>query len=212
MGQDGFDSYHEPAAWGMDLLKVGKTLGLGSIGRYLGDSLYRFQAVDSVVCAISSNGLYASEITTTYNGWQTESDKTTLTSVISIQGRSALTGHTIGFTKPISGFCTGLAINDGEAFLDKQVGEYRLLATFGQFSLANDRMGLAVVMKSESIDQVLDGAGSHVVVFKPGKEVTYYFMAAWEQDYSGVTSMEAFEELLDAELIRLNSPLQVAVQ
>ncbi|WPR74038.1 DUF4861 family protein [Algoriphagus sp. NG3] len=34
VGQDGFDSYHEPADWGMDILKVGKTLGLGSIATW----------------------------------------------------------------------------------------------------------------------------------------------------------------------------------
>ncbi|MEP0366033.1 MAG: DUF4861 family protein [Cyclobacteriaceae bacterium] len=212
VGQDGFDSYHEPSGWGMDLLKVGQTLGLGSIGRYQNDSLYRFQAVDSVTCEIIRDGALRSEIETTYFGWQTESDKTTLTSLISIEAGSALTSHSLSFEQPIGGFCTGLVVNKGEEFVDKSVGGYRLLATFGEFSLAGDKMGLAIIVPNESIEKVSDGAGSHVVNFKPMKELEYYFMAAWQQDASAVQTMNDFEVILDAELDALNNPLTVQIQ
>lgn len=211
VGQDGFDSYHEPSNWGMDLLKVGQTLGLGSIGRYQNDSLYRFQSVDSVTCEINRDGDLRSEIETTYFGWQTESDKTTLTSVISIEAGSALTSHLLSFDQPIGGFCTGLVANKGEEFIDKTVGDYRLLATFGEFSLAGDKMGLAIIVPNASIEKVSDGAGSHVVNFKRSEEIEYYFMAAWEQGASQVKSMDAFEALMDVEMNRLNNPLKVTL-
>lgn len=34
VGQDGFDSYHEMADWGMDVFKVGNSLGVGSFGMW----------------------------------------------------------------------------------------------------------------------------------------------------------------------------------
>jgi hypothetical protein len=212
VGLDGFDSYHEPSDWGMDLLKVGKTLGLGSIGRYENDSLYRFQLVDSVFCAVAKNGSLESEIVTNYYGWQTETEKTDLISVISIQAGSALTKHSVNLSNPITGFCTGLVINKDETYIDKTEGKYRLLATFGSFSLNKDEMGLAIIVENESIESVFDGLGSHVVRFKPQNDITYYFLAAWSQDLSGVKSSNDFEKLMDQELQKLNSPLIVSNQ
>src|SRR5690606_24347117 len=39
VGQDGYQSYHEPADWGMDLLKVGKSLGAGGYGFWNGSDV-----------------------------------------------------------------------------------------------------------------------------------------------------------------------------
>ena len=34
VGQDGFETYHHDAPWGQDILKSGRTIGVGSYGRY----------------------------------------------------------------------------------------------------------------------------------------------------------------------------------
>ncbi len=81
-------SYHELSDWGMDLLKVGKTLGLGSIGKFRNDTLHRFRVVDSVTCQIVKNGLLESAISTNYYGWADGGNRTDLMSAISIQAAS----------------------------------------------------------------------------------------------------------------------------
>ena len=43
VGQDNFDSYHNPQPWGQDILKVGKALGIGSYGQMVQDSVHHFQ-------------------------------------------------------------------------------------------------------------------------------------------------------------------------
>ena len=45
VGQDGFDSYHEPANWGQDILKAGKSMGIGGYGRVVADTVVHFQKV-----------------------------------------------------------------------------------------------------------------------------------------------------------------------
>ncbi|MBK7700210.1 MAG: DUF4861 family protein [Saprospiraceae bacterium] len=35
------ENYHEMQDWGMDILKVGNSLGAGAIGLIIGDSLFR---------------------------------------------------------------------------------------------------------------------------------------------------------------------------
>ncbi|WP_421876756.1 DUF4861 family protein [Marinoscillum sp.] len=211
VGQDGFDSYHELGDWGMDLLKVGSTLGVGSIGRYANDTLYRFKQTDSVTCAITENGLLKSEITTRYYGWSDGGTPTDLASVIGIEAGSALTSHKLTFSNPIDNFCTGIVANKGEDYIDEVVGDYRILASFGNFSLNNDNMGLAVILENNSLKDVKDGAGSHVALFRPDKEVVYHFMAVWEKGTSAIKSMDEFMVLLRAEANKLNQPLEVTV-
>src|SRR5688500_11808476 len=46
-GQDGFDSYHELQPWGMDVLKVAKSLGVGSIGTLTSSGAMRVEKTDS---------------------------------------------------------------------------------------------------------------------------------------------------------------------
>src|SRR6478609_3249302 len=53
-GLDGFDSYHEMQPWGMDVLKVAKSLGVGTIG-YLDTAAVRVEVTDSVTSRITEN-------------------------------------------------------------------------------------------------------------------------------------------------------------
>ncbi len=211
VGQDGFDSYHEMSDWGLDLLKVGKTLGLGSIGQFRNDTLFRFQEVDSVTCQIAKNGLLESKIVTNYFGWSDGGSLTDLTSSVSIQAASPLTTHQLLFSEAIEGFCTGLAANESEQYLDETMNGYRVLATYGNFSLNNDQMGLAVILKDNAIKDVVSGAGSHVVLFEPAKELTYHFMAVWEKGVNSVKSMSEFKNMLQSEVVKLSEPLKAVV-
>ncbi len=208
VGLDGFDSYHELSDWGMDLLKVGSTLGGGSIGRFINDTLYRFKDVDSVTCEIVRDGYLTSAIKTTYYNWSDGGSSTDLISSIGIEAGSALTEHQLSFGTSIKGFCTGLVENEGEQYLNEVMGDYRVLATYGDYSLNNDQMGLALLVPKSSIKEVVDGAGSHVVLFEPSEKVSYYFIAVWEKGTNPVQSMTEFKELLQLEVANLSFPLQ----
>lgn len=58
VGQDGFDSYHELQDWGMDVLKVGNSLGVGSLGLFYEGKAIRVDKTDSVIVRIAENGPY----------------------------------------------------------------------------------------------------------------------------------------------------------
>ncbi|WP_414601147.1 DUF4861 family protein [Algoriphagus sp. NG3] len=42
-----------------------------------------------------------------------------------------------------------------------------------------------------------------------GKELSYYFLAAWEQEKGGIQSKEEFEAYLNNEINKLSSPLEI---
>ena len=52
IGQDDFESYHSMCPWGMDVLKVGESLGLGTLGMWYENKAERVAVTDSIICEI----------------------------------------------------------------------------------------------------------------------------------------------------------------
>src|SRR5690606_33942357 len=152
--QAGFDAYHEPAAWGMDVLKVGKTLGLGSIATFEEGRARRVDVTDSLYAEITNNGSVYSSVFTRYSGWDLPGGKTDILSNISIHSGTRLSRMDLESTNTIANFATGL-IKDAKAEILKSDGslEYSYLATYGQQSLADDNLGIAVIYPTAQLTQ-----------------------------------------------------------
>jgi hypothetical protein len=56
VGQDGFESYHHMSPWGMDILKVGQSLGTGAFGFWATDKVQIVSDVKNWSVAILENG------------------------------------------------------------------------------------------------------------------------------------------------------------
>ena len=212
VGQDGFDSYHEPADWGMDILKVGPSLGLGSIATWEEGKARRIDKTDSVLVKIVEDGSLRSTIQTNYYGWDIASGKTGISSTISIEAGSRMSKHQVIAENGIDNFCTGLIKSDVAPLkVSDRNKPFSYLATYGPQSLAGDKLGLAVIFPSEQLIEVTGDEHSHVAVLKPidQKELTYYFLAAWEQEPEGITSETEFYKYLDRKIEELSNPVKV---
>lgn len=213
VGLDGFDSYHEPADWGMDILKVGESLGMGSMGHWTGTNAARVAETDSVFCDITENGDLQSTITTTYYGWKTQNGKTDLTSEMSIQAGSRLTRNDISLSESLDNICTGIVKHEKANFFtgnstDEQPWGY--IATYGQQTLNDDNLGMAILFKKGDLLEITEDDHSHVIVLKPtNNKITYYFLAAWEKEPEGITQENEFLSWLDETVQKLNNPVQV---
>ncbi|WP_245947013.1 DUF4861 domain-containing protein [Algoriphagus yeomjeoni] len=214
VGQDGFDSYHEPANWGMDVLKVGKTLGLGSIATLEDGKARRVDVTDSLYAEITNNGPVYSSVFTRYSGWDLPAGKTDILANISIHSGTRLSKMDLESTNSIANFATGL-IKDAKAEVLKSDGSlaYSYLATYGPQSLAEDNLGIAVIYPTAQLTQDTEDELSHILVFDSGsKKLSYYFLAAWEQEPGGITTQEEFIAYLDQEILKLSNPLKIAVK
>jgi hypothetical protein len=208
VGLDGFESYHELNPWGADILKVGESLGIGTIAYWADSTANRIAKTDSLYSEVTYSGLLESKITTIYHGWEYAGSKTTLISELSIRAGSYLTKEYLRSADPVDNFCTGIVKMDSTTVLKSSGtdGDWQYLATFGKQSLQNDHMGLFIFFRKKDLIQNTEDRYSHVVVLKPeGKELTYYFGGVWEQDASGVKSMEDFESFLHRQQALLNS-------
>src|SRR5690606_32595005 len=107
VGQDGFDSYHEMSDWGLDILKAGKSLGIGSYGRFKDGKVLHFENVDATTATVENDD-NQSTVVVDYTGWETAGDKINLKSELSIKPGNRYTKHTITADKAITGISTGI--------------------------------------------------------------------------------------------------------
>lgn len=212
IGQDGFDSYHEMADWGMDILKVGESLGIGSIGMWYDGKAHRVAKTDSISCQIVENGPLYSQVSTTYWGWETAGKKHNLISDLSIIAGSRLTRHNLQVSGNPSNLCTGIVKHPGTTLVKKsgKPGGWGYLATYGQQSLSGDKLGMAVFFKESERISFENDQFNEVVVLKPTEgTLQYFFLGAWEQEPGGIQSESEFMAYLETLAVKLDSPLTV---
>ncbi len=210
VGLDGYESYHHMQDWGMDVLKVGKSLGIGSTAWWDGEKAIRVEQTDSVSCKILSDGNLRSQVKIWYNGWQLQDEKIDLVSLKSIDAGSRMTREYLSFNKPVANVCTGIRkeANTEKIGLISANKKWGCLATWGQQSLNKDCLGLAVIYPLQYEPTVTEDQHSHVVVFqKASKSVEYYFLAAWELEQNGITTKEDFIHYLEEQLTLLDQPV-----
>ena len=198
VGLDGFDSYHEMQDWGVDILKVGDALGIGTLAFWDGEKAVRVEKTESIFSSVE-NGKKSSLVTVKYTGWEISNTKTDVNSSLEIEEGSYLTRYSVELSKALPNLATGIIkLPDTETavYADIKPG-WSCFVTFGKQSLEKDMLGMCIFFKSSELIQQTEDKLSHVIVLKPeNKKLTYYFGAAWEQDASGVKSLDNFKELL----------------
>ncbi|QOD60212.1 DUF4861 family protein [Polaribacter haliotis] len=206
VGQDGFDSYHEPQSWGQDILKVGKGLGIGSIGRLVDSEMFHFKQVDSTFASIE-NSSDNSKITINYKGWKTASDKIDLKSILSINSDSRITKHIIQTSIAINGIVTGIVDHNVKYFSKESANKkWAYIATYGVQTLVPDKLGMAIFYEIENTLDTKKGEDDYLIEFKPTTEpIAFYFLGAWEQEPNGIKTENDFLIYLNEKLSELNT-------
>jgi len=199
----------------MDILKVGESLGIGTLGMWHENQAERVALTDSVICEIVQNGIIESQIRTRYYGWQIVGEKYDLVCDLSIAAGSRLTRHDIRITGESSNLCTGIVKMENVSLLSStnQNCAWMYFATYGKQSLADDKLGLAVLFRRNDLIQITDDKNSYVVVLKPTDGLlTYYFLGAWEQEPNGIKSESLFADYLNETAAMLDQGLKVTVK
>lgn len=215
VGIDGYDSYHEPADWGMDNFKVGNSLGLGSIGIWDGKKAIRVEKRDSTTCIIVADGKVRSQIQTIYHGWDANGTTCDLTSLISIDAGSRASRMQLTTDKKIDNIATGIIkMKDVELIKgEADGGKWSYIATFGKQSLNNDMQGLVVFVPTRQLKEITEDELNHVVVLTPEDNyIEYYFMPTWELDNEPVVTKEQFMSCIREMLDKLNEPIEITIR
>jgi hypothetical protein len=207
IGLDGFDSYHEKCVWGSDILKVGKGMGIGSIGRLVNNEVLHFKNVDSTFVNIE-NLSKQSNVNVDYFGWNTATEKIDLKSKLSVFPDEYYVKHTITPSKSTSGICTGIVkLKNLELIKAESANKkWAYIATYGSQSMFSDNLGMAVFYQTSTVESLVEGIDDHLIVFKPSNTaVSFYFLGAWEKEKAGLKSQEEFIAYLNKKLALLNA-------
>ncbi len=215
VGLDGFDSYHEMQPWGVDVLKVGQSLGIGTLAIYHNGNAVRIDKTDSVICQVMENGQLYSAIKTNYYGWKVEQQSFDIESILSIHAGTRLTHHEVTVTGNPDNLCTGI-VKDKNARLYTDHGnsdQWGYIATYGVQSLNNDQLGLVVFFSNEDYKGLTEDEFSYVVKLNVEEgQLDYYFGAAWEGEKGGIKNEDEFIDYIKQTARELANPIEVSIK
>ncbi len=214
VGQDGYDSYHALSSWGGDALKVGKSLGVGALGRQTESGILHFQHVDKTQYALVSNSNLRAEFDVSYTGWALDDegkDAVDATTRYRIDAFDPTTHIHVELSEPKSNIVTGLVAHKDMSVVAATEGDWGVIGTWGSQSILSegDTLGLALFYRISQVDGVSQGEFDHLVSFKPLSSLDYKIAAVWPQRDTEVQTAAQFEQYLIEKLNTFNHPIQV---
>ncbi len=220
IGQDGYDSYHNMLSWGMDILKVGSSLGAGGFGFWNGESLTQASDTQGRSARIIENGHLYSSFAIDYEQWLVDGERRNVSALLSMRGGSRLVYTRIAMDKTLPNLAVGVVKHAGTEFLQGRMdsrGAYSYIGSWGKQSESGDHLGMAVIFKTKNFQKTVDDSTSYVALMQPevGAEsavLDYYFVAAWQGEHgNGIDSKQDFVTYLEHETQKLSQPLNIAV-
>ncbi|WP_394177005.1 DUF4861 family protein [Thalassotalea litorea] len=212
IGIDG-SNYHEMNDWGMDVLKVGDSFGLGTPGAMQQDSMTRMSQFESLQVKLHS-GVNSSAFELSFDNWQIPADTVNATVQYAINHGDSKVKVTAVGSKTLEHWLTGI-VNHGLSpiIYDAKDSTWGYFATYGKQSLAGDNLGLAIFFKTEDlVNQVTDENSHTLILGKDTNTISYYFLADWQGGIGGSDELQQFKVKLAKEITKLNSPIQVIYQ
>lgn len=207
IGQHG--SYHALAPWGMDVLKVGPSLGIGGLGVMRAGEPTQFGTIPSLSAKVDKSGGDQGAFTITANGIEAGPGVSGgVTAQYRIGRGSPMTRVRVNATGNLP-LVSGIVMHDGAEFWQSDVtsGKWQYIASWGQQSENKDGLGLALFYRTDQARYRGLGNATHFVTFN-NTDFEYGFLAAWERDPMKVNSRAAFDELLMRELLVLQGTEQ----
>ena len=195
--------YHDVTDWGADILKVGESLGFGSPGVLVGDSLYTLSDARRKVVTVTSAGGDVASLRTTFEDLRIGDQRIDLTQDWRLAAGDYGAELTLAVTKGVlpkgAAFATGLnKLGPPPETMD--VGACRALYTYGAQSYHGEDLGMAVLAKAEYRPQQGDHRLSHLLVFGADlQKVSYKMLAGWSRGTEAIDTPEKFVALVQNE-------------
>ena len=208
-------SYHKLAPWGMDILHVGPSRGIGGIGLLQDGAPVQLGKVDAMRVSINeskSNPVNprkpsASGFTVIYEGVSYETVLANLSVNYSMAAGSPLTSVHVRTMTGALPLTTGIVAHKEVPLLRSSSGPWRYIASYGRQSENKDNLGLALFYRDEHARFGGTENETHFVNFNT-PEFDYKFLGVWEKDKSGIKTKTEFTAYLDNLLVKMNTALQ----
>ena len=189
------DDYHAMADWGMDILKVGNSLGAGGFGVFENGQVRQIGNADSYGAEIASDT--NSEATVKVTHFNSESCGGDVAGFYTAKAGEYATHVRIEGACALP-YAAGIVIHEGTASIQSEGNNgWQYIAQFGEQSLVPDTLGMAIFYNAEDIVSRGQDNDDNYIVFKNGVTPNYITAAIWAQDASGIDTNAAFIDWLN---------------
>lgn len=203
------ESYQKLQDWGMDVFKVGPTVGLAGLHYYKDGKPLPISVADSTVCVLEHNGNLISRANIHYYGSALDEQKNDIRWDIQIKAKSRLVKNHIEADNDII-FCAGLPKHAGTQLLKPDIpgSKWRYIGIYGKQTLNNDNLGIALFYRASDLVELKEDELNQLAALKTDNGVlTYFFCAAWELEPDGIKNQAEFEKYLNDVVTELNNKL-----
>jgi hypothetical protein len=203
------DDYHALTDWGMDVLKVGPSLGAGGLGVLRNGKADWLGPSRSLTARVDETGPLVASLSIETLGWRLGEAHHDTLARYAITAGSRLTRVSVRASAgaPLT---AGIVKHDGVEVLRREAGGWGYVATLGDQSLAKDALGLVVFYRLDQRLGLGDDGATLFVRFRDGP-VDYAFAGVWAQEPGAPTSPTAFRAWLDETLADLDRPVEVSL-
>ena len=207
-------NYHELDDWGMDILKVGNSLGAGAIGLRVGDEVFRVGHSDRGTYEFITEGPVRAILKLNYFGVPAGERTYDVEHQISIYAgdhfyRSEVTVDGLHGDEQL---VTGIVNMEQKEALEMEEKGLRILASHGNQAYLGENLGMAILTPDadyiETWKAPEEGDGiveTHMVALRFDNHGTaeYHFFSGWEYQDEGFKTKEYFQQQLAAAVAKL---------
>lgn len=201
--------YHDLADWGLDVQKVGPSLGIGGLGLYRGESLERFGNKGEISAKVlKERGNEVSFKVTHNNVPLANGNLGNIDTTYKLESGSPLTWVSVKSDVPKATLASGLVKSPKVKRIRNsnsvKKGEWRYIATWGdEQSEAGDGLG-AVLFYRDGDARLMPSMKDAFPIRFNTSNPTYAFAAVWEQGPMGITDEQSFIAWVDGQQEKLN--------
>ena len=210
------EDYHKLQDWGMDVLKVGTSLGSGALALLKNDSIYRLGVTETSHFKILEKGPLMTSFKLTYTGWDIDGQNYGLEETISIYAGKRWFESEVKLTGAATAadtLVTGIVTLKSPTIKTMDTDGHALVYTHGKQGENNDYLGMALFTKEghfagfDTAPTEGPGVTNTQLVYLKAIDNTYhfYFYSGWEGDNKDFIKQDFFEQAILSEVSNLNS-------
>lgn len=230
VGADKSKNYHALSNWGMDILKVGKSLGAGSLALHIDtiggkDSLLRLggKTMGKIVYEKVSDGPIRAIFRMHYPEWRIPGQYNTIYLVeeISIWGgqyfyqSQIVVGNQPAGSKVVAGIVNLLSKESKEL----TIGQSKVLYSFDKQSENKDNLGMAIMVPAKELNKFITTPNADtdiqntfaVSMNLADGQAFYRFYAAWEKSKEQFKTEAGFAAFLKSEGEKFSKPIIITM-
>lgn len=207
-------NYHELDDWGMDILKVGGSLGAGALGLHVGDQMFRLGPSNRGTYRFITEGPVRAIFELNYEGAVVGDRQYDIRHQISIYAGDHFYRSKV-WVDGLRGdeeLLTGIVNMQQKEMFRMKTGDYEVVASFGNQAYLGENLGMALLVPQrwflETWKAPEEGEGiteTHMVSLNLSKDqpTEFAFFAGWEYQDEGFAHEDYFRDMLVKAVERL---------